>query len=209
MPIVLDSKRLGEILLAIHDKPDKSKEIEALLAIVNPIIRLTADRFPAHMSDDLQQEVRMSLMKKAPYLAQAYHDGKLDNPTNYLFTLCYHAGINYIKSEEKHTDHLVPISDIKIEPAISPRTYDKLRILDKVKEEVLSWIRVRFTKKIDSSRAERYVDRILGGLRPSFKTRVVEKFYKGTQAPAKDTYSIVLQKIRELLFEHQKELLED
>ena len=207
MSLVLDSARLEKSLALVRDHPDDPSTTESLLELLKPIIKLTVERFPSHLSEDIGQEIKIFIMKKMGYIAKAWQDGKIANPTGYFFRVCYNAATNYIKKELKHESHLMPIDDIKIEPAIMPKTDKKQRLLDAIQQDVLSFIRVRFTKPKDTARAERFVTVILDGKRPSFQTDCVQKFSAMRYKAAKSVYSIVLKKIRELVLMHIDEFL--
>lgn len=208
MPIVLDSQTITKAFGQILKHPGDPQHAEELLKVVQPIIKMTLDRFPAHLSPDIEQEIRLFVMKKADYLAVAYRDGQIKTVTNYFFKLCYNAAANYVKKEGRHDLRMVSIDDVKVEPCIVPKTYKKQKIIDRVREEIIEFIRVRFTDKKDSARAERYVMVLLNGKRPTFTSGNINRFSKMEQSPAKDTYSIVLTKLRELFQKYMDEWMD-
>jgi len=201
----IDAKRLEQVLSAVRADSASNESLVAFLDLMKPIIALTLDRFPDHMSDDLAQEIRMSLMRKAKSIADSYFAGRIKNPTNYFFTACKNWGINYLNKELKTIDRMMPIDDLKLEPVYEARSH-KEQLIQEIREECLEFIRRRFTKKHAQHVAERFMEAILRGERPSFNTGKVERFARSQRQPAKDTYSIVLIKLRELVSEHIEEL---
>ncbi len=203
----IDPKRLEQVMSAVRSDPTNNANLSLFLDLLKPIITLTLDRFPDHMSDDLAQEIRMSLMRKSRSISESYFAGRIKNPTNYFFTACKNWGINYLNKELKTVDRMMPIDDLKLEPVYEARTH-KEKIIQEIREECLAFIRSHFTKKHAQNTAERFMEALLHGERPSFGTTTVERFAKSSRQPAKDTYSIVLIKLRELTANHIEDLME-
>jgi DNA-directed RNA polymerase specialized sigma24 family protein len=198
--------RLEKIMYAVRANPkDQNAQVD-LLTILQPIIGLTKDRFPQHLGDDVEQEIRLFVIRKAEYLSGAFFRGRIKNPTNYFFRVCFNAAMNYLKKENRGFDHMVPIEDLKLQPVYEQRLVSKQKILEKIREEVLEFIRVRFEKRADQAIAERFVNGLLKGQRPSFHNKILHKEAHAQYRPAKDIYSIVLDKLRDLTRAHIEEL---
>ncbi len=208
MAYSVDIPRLESVFTKLRKDPKDQQGLVDLWDLLKPIINLTVERFPAHMHDDMGQEIRMFLMKRAAYLSKAYFDGKIKNPTNYLFRVCFNAGINYYKKEAKTEDHLMPLDDLKMEPIYRHTNARKDKIITEIREETQAFIKMHFRKPNQRQTAERFMVAMLRGERPSFTTLKVSKFAKTTQRPAKDTFSIVQIKIRELMAKRINELLD-
>lgn len=208
MSITLKYEDLARVLTDIKQNPnDENKKLE-FVNVVNPIIKLTIDKFPQDMHEDMAQEMKIFLMKRAEYIANAFFSEKILNPTNYMFRVCRNSATNYFKKEAKSATHLVPIDDIKIEPIYTPKTAEKSKILDEIREQCLDFIRLRYTRKVDQKIAERFLVALLQGKRPSFYTQAIRKFAKSRQENAKDIYSVVLLKMRELITPRIEDLTE-
>ncbi len=208
MAVTLKFEDLSNALMLIKNNPGDEKIKADLLEVVKPIIKLTADKFPSNVSEDMQQEMKMSIMRKADYIAKTFFEGKIDNPTNYIFTVCRNAAMNFFKKESKYTVHIIPIDDVKIDPIYKPKTYQKQKCLDEVRAQMMSFIKTRFTRSVEQKQAEKFLGVLIDGKRPSFLTTQLEKFSNANQANAKDIYSIVLMKLRELIEPRIPELLE-
>jgi DNA-directed RNA polymerase specialized sigma24 family protein len=208
MAVSLKHEELVRVLMLIKNNPGNEQVKNDYLETLKPIIKLTSDRFPSNLADDLQQEIKIFLMKRAEYISNTFFEGKIKDPTSYIFTVCRNAAMNFFKKESKHTLHIIPIDDVKIDPIYKPKTYQKQKCLDEVRVQMLSFIKTRFTNRKEQKQAERFLTVLMEGKRPSFDDKVVEPFAK-TKAPnAKDIYSIILMKLRELLQPRIKELLE-
>jgi DNA-directed RNA polymerase specialized sigma24 family protein len=201
----IDAKHLERVMSALRARPKDNECLTAFLDLMKPVITLTLDRFPDHMRDDLAQEIRMSIMRKAESIANSYFAGRIKNPTNYFFTACKNWGINYLNKELKTVDRMMPIEDLKLEPVYEARTH-KEKIVQEIREECLAFIRSHFTKRHAQLTAERFMESLLRGERPSFNTGSVERFARSQRQPAKDTFSIVLIKLRELTAQHIEDL---
>lgn len=208
MGVTLKHEDLVRVLMLVKNNPGNENIKHDYLEVLKPIIKLTADRFPSNLAEDMQQEIKIFLMKRADYIANAFFDAKIKDPTNYIFTVCRNSAMNFFKKESKHTIHIIPIDDVKIDPVYKPKTYQKQKCLDEVRVQMLSFIKTRFTNKAEQKQAERFLTVLMDGKRPSFDNNHVAKFAKANQYNAKDIFSIVLMKIRELLQPRMAELLE-
>ncbi len=209
MAYSVDEQKAEAIFSKLRQNAHDNDAIASLWDLLAPIIKLTVDRFPQHMHDDMGQEIRLFLMKRGAYLSNAYFGGKIRNLTNYAFRVCYNAGINYYKKEAKTEDHLMPIDDLKIEPIFQQRNPRKDKIITEIREQTQAFIKLHFTGRAARQTAERFMVAILNGERPSFTSSKVKKFAHADQRPAKDTYSIVLIKVRELIADRIGELLDN
>lgn len=208
MGITLKHEDLVRALMLVKTNPGNENIKNDYLEILKPIIKLTAERFPSNLAEDMQQEIKIFLMKRADYIANTFFDGKIKDPTNYIFTVCRNAAMNFFKKESKYNVHVIPIDDLKIDPIYKPKTYQKQKCLDETRVQMLSFIKTRFTSKKEQQQAERFLLALMEGKRPSFMTIKVNKFAKSNQQNAKDIYSIVLMKVRELLQPRIAELSE-
>lgn len=208
MAVTLKHEDLVRVLMLVKNNPGNENIKNDYLATLEPIIKLTADRFPSNLAEDMKQEIKIFLMKRADYIANTFFEGKIKDPTNYIFTVCRNSAMNFFKKESKHTVHIIPIDDVKIDPIYKPKTYQKQKCLDEVRVQMLSFIKTRFTSRKEQKQAEKFLTVLMEGKRPSFDTNQVQKFSKANQQNAKDIYSIVLMKIRELLQPRIAELIE-
>ena len=208
MAVTLKHEDLVRVLMLVKENPGNEQIKNDYLEVLKPIIKLTADRFPSNLAEDMQQEMKIFLMKRADYIAKTFFEGKIKDPTNYIFTVCRNSAMNFFKKESRHSVHIIPIDDVKIDPIYKPKTYQKQKVLDEVRQQMLSFIRTRFTSRKEQKQAERFVGVLIEGKRPSFDDHHIEKFAKASGQQAKDIYSIVLMKLRELLQPRIQELLE-
>ena len=200
--ILLNNEKLEEVFVRLRKHPHNNDTAMELLALLQPVVKLTLDRLPPDLRDDLEQEIKITVLKKLEYLTMAFLDGKIKDATGYFFRFLRNSAIMYIKKENKQNKHLVSIEDVKVDQVASPRTYAKEKVILKVRAEVLEWLELRFDRKMDFRRAARFVEVILTGKRPKFKNEVIRPFYNGHQITAKEAYSIVLQKIRDSIMSH-------
>lgn len=208
MGVTLKHEDLVRVLMLVKNNPGNENIKNDYLEVLKPIIKLTAERFDSNLSEDMQQEIKIFLMRRADYIANAFFDGKIKDPTNYMFTVCRNSAMNFFKKECKYNVHIIPIDDVKIDPIYKPKTYQKQKCLDEVRVQLLSFIKTRFTNTVEQKQAERFLTVLMEGKRPSFQVANVTKFAKANQQNAKDIYSIVLMKLRDLLKPRIAELME-
>jgi hypothetical protein len=208
MGMVLDAARLEKALAEIQKNPKDPNHVGALIELIRPIIALTRERFPQHLGEDLEQEIRLFIIKRADYIARTFFEGKIKNPTNYFFTVCRNSAINHMKKETKNDDRLIPLDDLKTAPIYKGDQTRKQRIVEQIREDMLKWCRIRYKDQPKlSKRAEKFVMVMMAGERPSFTTAKLKSFAQTDQQAAKDVYSVVLIKLREMASEHIEELL--
>lgn len=207
--IVLDIAKLKPPLDAIRKNPTDMVAIEQLMGILKPVIKLTVDRFPKHLAEDIHQELHISIMRKAPALAEAVCSGKVENPTGYIFRLMYNEATMALNRELKFESRLVSIEDIKVEKIVEHSYGKRHKILDKIKEELDEWAEDRWKELKDVKRAKKYIDAIIDGKRPSFMTVNLRKFSTGTDDSNKAIYSDILQQLRKRLEYYWEEMTDD
>jgi hypothetical protein len=205
--IILNHKELKEIFRAIHQNPTDMEIKGRLVAELERVIKLTGDRFPQYVRDDMAQELSMSILKKADYIATMFCEGKIDNITNYVFRYLHNAAIIYYKKEANYHTKFVSIDELNIDKAFIPTNQKKQEVIERIREEVTDFVKIRFPNKRDADRALKYVECILEGQRPSFNGVNVRAFYRGKDIPAKEAYSVVLQEVRRRMQKYTEELL--
>ena len=205
--IILDNKSLKIIFEDIVKSPNDNEPKERLMKLLEKVVKVTIDRYPQNLKDDMSQELLIAIWKKAEYLAKEFCAGNIKNPTNYIFFFMHNAAINRFEKEKTYATRFVSIEDIKVDKAFYPTSYSKYKVLDRIKEEVIDFVIARFPNKKDSSRAIKYIDCILEGRRPTFKTKTIYKWYEGRQLSAKEAYSIVLNEIKKRLKKYRDELV--
>ena len=204
MSITLKHEDLARILTEIKQHPkDDNKKLE-FITLIAPIIKVTTDQYPQDMMEDMSQEMKIFIMKRSDYIAEAFATDKIQNPTNYLFTVCRNTALNFYKKEAKAKTHLVPLDDVKVEPVYKNQTTSKSKVVEEIRQLCMDYIKVRYTKKIDQRTAERFLVALLQGKRPSFNSKALTKFVR--QENSKDIYSVVLLKLRELIEPRLEEL---
>lgn len=208
MGLVLDATKLEKALIEIQKNPGKPEHVGALIELVKPIIALTRDRFPQHLGEDLEQEIRLFLLKRADYIAKSYLEGKIKNATNYFFTVCRNSAINHMKKETKNDDKLIPLEDVKTAPIYKgAEALRKQEIIEEIRVEMLSWCRKNYKDNPRLARqAEKFVMVMMSGQRPSFTSTKITKFANSEQTAAKSVYSEVLDKLRDLAKKYMEEL---
>lgn len=206
MGVVLSNEKLKIVLEKIRINPTDNNSLMEFATILRPVIKLTCDKFPFRFAEDIEQELLMSIIKKAQYIAEKFCSGTIDNPTNYIFRFLYNEGCVAIKKEIKYEAHLVSIEDIKVDKAIMPKSGKKHYIVDRIRSELYEFCELRFTNKKDALQAKRYVDIILEGKRPSLHETKGSRF--GASEESKESYSVVLQKVRERAEAYWEELHE-
>lgn len=205
MSVVLNNEKLKYVFEKLHNNVQDNDATLELLAILKPVIKLTLDKFPQHLRDDIEQDIKLSIMNKRAYLTKAYLAGNIKNPTNYCFRLIRNTAIVSLHKELKHEEHLVSINDVKVEKAVLNKTYHKQKILIKVRDEVWEWLRIRIPNQKDFDKAARYLDVILEGQKPKFKNKELMKWFGGQRIQAKEAYSMVLQRVRDRLMSYKEE----
>lgn len=207
MGLVLDPTQLEKALKVIRANPGKPEHVDGFLKIVQPIIALTRDRFPQHLGEDLEQEIRVFFIRRADYLARAYFEGRIANPTNYLFTVARNAAMNHMKKELKNDDRLIPLEDVKSDPVWKGPGHRRVKVIDTLREKLLAWCKMRYEEAPRlRRRAEKFAMALMDGQRPSFHDAKLEKFSESESQSAKDVYSVVLLKLRELASQYMEEL---
>lgn len=208
MSVSLKHEDLAKALVLIQQNPsDESKKID-FINLVQPIIRLTVDKFSESIRDDMSQEIRMFFMKRADYISTQFFQDKITNPTNYLFRVAYNSAMNFIKREAKNSQYFIPIDDLKIEPIYKHKSASKSKVVDDIREKCLDFIRLRYTDKGDRAWAEKLLLHLLEGKRPTFEEAKFSKITGKRKQTAKDIYSVVLLKLRELAEMRIEELTE-
>lgn len=208
MAILLKSEILDDIFEQLQKTNGDSKSIGALVQSITPIINLTAERFPRHLTEDLKQELKVFIMSKAKYFAEAYFAGKIRNPTNYFFRVFRNAAIAYMKKDAREGyQSMVPLDDVKSE-MVYTIGLSKKDVIEKIRIQLLDWIRLRFTLASYRRKAEQFIGPFFTGTRPSMSTNSIEKFSQMNYKYGKEVYSVVLTKLRELVVLHYEELLD-
>lgn len=209
MSVVLSVDMLRPVFETIQSKPHDKAALDALLKQLDPVIKLSCERFPINLRDDMRQELSVAIMKKAPYIAEMFCAGKIQNITNYVFRFLHNSAIIFFKRENTYATRFVSIEDLTVDKAVMPRSYKKDKVIERVKEEIITLIRARYPKKKDSARAERYVDVILSGKKPAFVDKNLRSFFRGRTPFAKEAYSFVLENIRHIVEHYRTELIEE
>ena len=208
MAITLKSEDLAKVLHEIRQNPkDDNKKLE-FINLIDPIIKVTTDKYPQDMAEDMAQEMKIFIMKRSDYIAEAYANDKIQNPTNYIFTVCKNTALNFLKKENKAKSNLVPLDDVKVEPIFTPKTAEKTQIIEEVRVQCLDYIKLRYTKRSDQKTAERLLVDLLQGKRPTWQNNKMRKVLNVRQENVKDIYSVVLLKLRELIEPRLEELSE-
>lgn len=208
MSVTLKHDDLVRVLFDIKQEPNNDSKKMDFLNLINPIMKLTIEKFPQDMAEDMAQEMKIFIMGRADYIAKAWSEDKIKNPTNYIFRVCRNAAVNYFNKASKNSTHLVSIDDVKIEPIYTPKSYEKSKIIEEVREKCLDFIKVRFTAVAEQKVAEKFLVVMLQGKRPSFLNTTLKPFAHAREQTAKDIYSIVLMKMRELITPRLEELSE-
>lgn len=197
MPVLLDNTKLADIFERLGKNINDPQATEELINILRPVLKETVNKFNTLPPEDTMQEIIMAVLKKKEFLTKAYLEGKILNPTNYIFGMFRNAALASIQKEKKHLDHLIPIDDVKVEAVAKKRNVFKTRALIKVRQETFEWLRARFAKSADYKKACKYVDIILSGKKEGSKKQ--PRNYK------LNLYSVVFQKIKELIVKYADE----
>jgi hypothetical protein len=209
MAIQLTNAQLMSIFERLKaGKEDRNKIITEFVALLQPIIKLTKERFNQNLGDDIEGECLLNIVRKIDYLTNSCLSGGIKNPTHYFFTFFYNAAMGTLKKELRYSSKIVSIEDVKVDRAITPKNYHKQKILDHIHQELEDWAKARFPHKHDAERACRYINLILDGKRPKFSTRDIHAWYNGRQVPAKEAYSIILQRVRNRLAVYYDDLID-
>lgn len=209
MSLVLDAAKLEKALALIQKNPKKPEYVGDLIVLLKPIISLTRERFPQHLGEDLEQEIRLFILKRADYIAKSFFEGKIKNCTSYFFTVCRNTAINHMKKETKNDDRLIPLEDVKIEPVYKASdSSKKQRIIDEIRVSLLEWCKdfYRKTPRLIVP-AQKFVAALMSGKRPSFNTKKIRGFSKLEQTVAKDMDKAIERQLQNEAKKYIDELL--
>jgi hypothetical protein len=204
MGILLKNEDLRNVFEKLNKNINDEAVVMELIELLRPILKETVRKFHINIPDDIMQELIIALIKKKEYLTKAFISGEIKNMVHYLFTTFRNAALAAIQKERKHTEHLMPLDDVKLEAITCKRNYTKTRAFLKVRQETFEWLKYRFPKEKDFKRSCKFVDLILSGKKVSFlgtKPNIKALNIK----IVKDVYSIVLNKIRELIIKYSDE----
>lgn len=205
--ILLDNKGLKAAFEDIVLRPNDNEPKERLMALVSKVIKVTTDRYPISLREDLSQELLITILKKAAYIAERYCKGEIKDATGYIFRFLHNAAINCFEKEKTYAARFMSLEDVKVDKAAFPTAYKKTKVIERIRSEVFDYLVARFPNPKDSGRAIKYIDVILEGRRPTFKTGNIKKFYHGRDVTAKEAYSITLSEIKKRLIKYRGELL--
>lgn len=205
MAVVLSSGQLAGALNTISEK--KSKDgIEQFIALCEPLIKLSAGKYPLYMREDMKQEARIELMKKAENLALEFKSGTVKNLFDFISRVIYNSSADYARTQKKIECKLIRIDDIEIELAVYPKTYEKTKLLMKIRKALEHFYLARYPENGYGERASRFAYIMLAGKRPTLTTNNLQSFFNGNRIHAQQAFSTSLVIIKRLLERHKEEV---
>lgn len=156
--------------------------------------------------DDLCQELRIGAFDRFKTFYGYYTNGRDNNWVAFLSTALHNDSKNYLKTQKRIESKLVRIDDVSIELVVYPKTYEKTKLIAKIRKGVEAYYLSRYKNAAYAKRASRFAYAILNGQRPAFMTNNLQKFFKGNRHNAQQAYTTALTVIRMLLDAHKEEV---
>lgn len=205
MGVLLNSRDLQKALSKLAEMPGTEAMAE-LVKVCEPMVEMTSGHFPLYMREDLRQEVRIDLSNRGEALAADVKSGKVRDPMSYIMRMMMNAATDYAKKTHSIECKLVRIDDIQIEFAVYPKTYEKTKLLKKIRIALEHFYKARYPDEEYSERASRFAFIMLSGRRPTLMTNNLQRFFNGNRIAAQMAYTTALVVIRQLLEKHQEEV---
>lgn len=209
MPILLTSKELEGPILELSRRFEQPNLHEKVLQLVEPIVKITADqRCPMYLRDDMEQELRLLFFRRLPNIVECYRNGevKSGNLVDYIFGFFRIEAKHWLEGQIKIECKYVRIDDTKIEPTIFPKTYEKSKLIRKIRLAMEAFYRSRYRSKGQADRASKFAYLILDGKRPIFEGNNLVRFFGGNVEYARQAYSTALVIIRQIIESHSEEM---
>jgi hypothetical protein len=187
---------------------DVQEKLGEMLSMVYPIIEVVCCRHPLYLREDLKQELGIFFMNRVPIIHENVVANRVNgNILNYVRGAFENAANTWVKRQGKIECRYVRIDDVKIEPLVYPKTYEKSKIIHKIRKALEAFYRRRFPARKYRNRASRFAYTILDGKRPNFNTNNLARFFNGNIVHARQAYTVSLIIIRRILENHRDEVL--
>jgi hypothetical protein len=208
MAVLLKSSDLESLLIDWREKrvsPEGGRD--KLLALLEPLFEIISKSYPLYLREDMRQELMMDFSTKAEQFAKDYWTGKIGGDLVALsYTMIKNRGISYHRQQRRIECKLVRIDDVQIEVVVYPKTYQKSKLIMKIRRALESFYDQRYAKPSYSERASRFAYAILDGKRPALVTNNLQKFFNGNRHLAQQAYTTALIVIRQVLKQHEEEI---
>jgi len=167
--------------------------------LCEPIVEITSKKYPLYMREDLKQEIRLDFARKAPDLAQDFKQGGIKDVMGYVFRMFTNSANDYAQAQNNIECKLVRIDDVYLEAAFFPKTYEKSKLIKKIRIALEHFYRMRYPEDGYAERASRFAYIMLSGKRPNMTTNNLQKFFNGNRIHAQLAYTTALIMIKRLL----------
>ena len=174
--------------------------------LVEPIVSTVAKSYQLYLREDLAQELRLSCHNKFTDVYSNFKLGEVNNWITFITTNLHNTAKDYCSKQKRIESKLVRIDDIQIELVVFPKTYEKSKLIAKIRKGVEAFYINRYKNAAYAKRASRFAYAILNGQRPVFMTNNLQKFFKGNRHNAQQAYTTALAVIRMLLEAHKEEV---
>lgn len=158
------------------------------------------------MREDLAQELRISFNDKFDRMYEQYKTGETKDWLSYISGTLRHSAVDYHRKQKKVESKLVRIDDIVLELVIYPKTYEKSKLIAKIRKAIDAYYMNRYKNAAYARRASRFAYALLTGKRPAFMTNNLTKFFNGRRHHAQMAYTTALSIIRIVLQQHEEEV---
>lgn len=199
---------MAELLVKCHQRRlPWYKAEEQAVSLVEPLISIYAAKHPLYLREDLRQELRLGFLSKFEDLVGLYAKGTVNgNLINFVGAMIRNLADDWVEKQVRIDSRMVRIDDVLVERVVYPKTYEKSKLIRKIRQALESFYRSRYPKEGYSDKASRFAYAILNGKRPNFETNNLTKFFNGNRIHAQQAYTTSLVIIKMILEQHEEEV---
>jgi len=179
---------------------------ETMAARLEPLVIMTIQNYPLYLREDLAQELRIDIFNKFRQFAREYNSGAIGDIIKYICRALTNTAIDFVRKQNNIECKLVRMEDLQIEPVIYPKTYEKSKLIAKIRRALEYYYLTRYTSKDYSNRASRFAYTILNGKRPVLMTNNLTRFFHGNRIMAQQAYTSSLLIIKMILQRRAEEV---
>lgn len=208
MTVLLNSGDIAEVLNSWRSRKLTDEQgREKLTLMVEPLVCDVSNKFPMYMREDLRQEIRIRFFESnAKRIYDDYRKGKTSDLIGYTRRVLQLDAVDFSRKVSSADCRLVRIDDLKIELLVFPKTYERSKLIMKIRKALEAFYTNRYQTQGYANRASRFAYVMLKGERPIMATNNLQKFFGGNRLLAQQAYTTGLTIIRLIIERYREEL---
>lgn len=208
MAVLLTSGELAEIISRFRSKNEDIDSLKAqLIGKLSNLISLSSLNCPMYLREDARQEITVCIYKDLDRIAKAYNSGEIKADLIVYFRRAFDIIAKKFRYTNRKADSkMVRIDDVFLELVVYPKTYEKSKLLKKVRHALEDFYASRYGQKAYATRASRFAYAILNGERPSRLSDNLQRFFSGNRYLAQQAYTTAIAIIKQILERYRDEV---